>query len=117
MAAEAAIVGISILAASFLWYANELQTRNSFLWGQFFQILSFLFMMVDAIVMVQMFRAESLFDMEDLVFFGIFYLILATLTLVLMLWTWNLVMTFLKTLKTRKLQTAKGIGSGGYGPE
>jgi len=117
MAAEAAIVGISIISVGFLWYANELQTRNSFLWGQFFQIVSFLFMMVDAIVMMQMFRAEALFDMEDLIFFGLFYVILATLLFVLMLWTWNLAMTFLKSLKNKKLQTAETIGSGGYGPE
>lgn len=117
MAAEQAIVGISMLAVAFLWYSNELRKGGDALWSQAFQTIAFLFMLVDFTVMVQMFRAEALFDMEDLVFISLFNIIWWVMFVLLGLWFFTLVVNMMKTLRNPdKLESIKHVGRNQYGP-
>jgi len=118
MAAEQAIVGISMLAIGFLWYSNELTKRGNALWGQAFQMISFMFMLVDFTVMVQMFRAEALFDMEDLVFQSLWTIVWILMWVLLGLWFFDLIIKFAKSLgKPKETERVERIGGNSYGAQ
>jgi hypothetical protein len=116
MASEQAIVGISMLALGFLWYSNELVKRGNMLWGQAFQMFSFMFMLVDFTVMVQMFRAESLFDMEDLVFQSLWTIVWYLMWILLGLWFFDMIVKFMLSLRkpkeTERIERIGGIEHG-----
>ena len=118
MASEQAIIGISMLAVSFLWYSNELVKRGNMLWGQAFQMFSFMFMIVDFTVMIEIFRSESLFDMEDLVFNGMLMVVWYVMWFLLVLWAYDLIVKYLMSLKKPK-ETEKidRIGGNSYGAQ
>jgi len=118
MASEQAIVGISMLALGFLWYSNELTKRGNMLWGQAFQMISFMFMLVDFTVMVQIFRTESLFDMEDLVFQSLWTIIWWVMWILVGLWFFDLVIKYVTTLrKPHENEKINRIGGNQYGAQ
>lgn len=116
MASEQAIVGISLLAVAFLWYSNELVKRGNLLWAQAFQMFSFMFMLVDFTVMVQIFRSESFFEMENLVFQSLWQLIWIVMWVLLGLWMFDLCVKFVGSLgKPRENEKIERIGGNRYG--
>ena len=116
MASEQVIVGISMLAVALLWYSNELVKRGNMLWGQAFQLFSFLFMIVDFTVMQEFLQAESFFDLQDLVFMSLFNIIWYVMWILLGLWFFDLILKFMTSLRkpheAEKVERIGGIEHG-----
>lgn len=116
MASEYTVVAIAIMGVAFLWYSNECTKRGSLLWGQAFQTLAFLFFLVDFTVMAMLFRADTYFDLEDLVMAGLFYVTFIFMWVLVMFWIVSFVLNLLSTLKKPKLESINKTGGNNYGP-
>lgn len=110
MASEQTVVAIGMFAVAFLWYSNELNLKGSYLWGQAFQIFCFLFMIADFTVMGQMFRADTYYDLEDLVLNGTMTLIVWLMWALTFTWVGSLILNIVTNLKNPELENANSIG-------
>lgn len=110
MASEQAILGIGLIAVGFLWYSNELVKRGSDMWGKAFQIISFLFILVDLTIMGQIFRTEALFQMEDLVVGAPFWIVTTLIWVLTGLWVFGFAFGLLEGLRKPKMEKVDRIG-------
>jgi len=116
MASEYTPVALAIIGVAFLWYSNELTKRNSFLWAQAFQIISFLFILANFGVMNQLYRADTYYDLEDLITVSLFSMIFWVMWIIMLLWILSIFISFLSGLGNPKRKNIKKLGGNEYGP-
>jgi hypothetical protein len=118
MASEQTVIAIAMFAVSFLWYSNELNKRDSYLWGQAFQVFSFLFMICTFTICGQMFTADGYFDLTDLVLGGLLTLITWLMWALVLTWIGSLIINIALSMKNRDtMESASSIGVNRFGPK